>query len=241
MKLSKYVIATMCMLVSIVITVQAKSVMQIEEVSSTGALARSEALQKSLIEEQQKTTFLLEQVEIYRDKISEYTKIANEAGGETQIMYEQLRQANIIAGLTDVYGQGVVITMKDSEKANVSGLDENNFVIHDEDILRVINALRDAGAEALSLNGERIVATSEIRCSGATVSVNNNKYASPFVIKAIGNSKELKGALEMRQGVVDILAEWGIQVLIEEKESIVIDAFDGIVQNKYINEVEDEQ
>lgn len=240
MRMSKYAIALTCMLLSIVVTVQAKSVMQQKEVSTNSSIARAESLQISLLEEQQKTSDLYEQIEIYRNELEVYTKAATEAGGYSQILSEQLSQAQIIAGLTDVQGQGVTVTMKDSETVNVSGLDENNFIIHDEDILRVINVLRDAGAEAISLNGERIIATSEISCSGTTVSVNNTRYSSPYVIKAIGSAVDMSGALTMRQGVVDILGQWGIEISVKQESNIVIEAYDGIISNKYITSITSE-
>ncbi|MFI3114521.1 MAG: DUF881 domain-containing protein [Clostridia bacterium] len=104
--------------------------------------------------------------------------------------------------------------------------------------MRVINELRAAGAEAISINGERILATSEIICAGSTVSVNNRKYSAPYSIKAIGNSSELYGALTMRQGVVEILSKWGIEVEVTEHENLTIEAFDGIIINKFAIEEE---
>ena len=64
------------------------------------------------------------------------------------------------------------------------------YIIHDEDLLRVLNELCAAGAEAISINDQRIVATTEVRCAGPTVSVNNVRSAPPYVIKAIGNPKK---------------------------------------------------
>ncbi len=229
----KYIISIFCMGLAIVITSQVKNYEEVEETVNTGALARAEALQISLIEEQTKNADLYEQLQVYRRELELYTQIASEAGGYTQILSEQLTQAQILGGLVDVYGEGIVITMTDSVVVNNYGFDENNFLIHDEDILRVINELRDAGAEAISINGERILSTSEIRCSGSTVSVNNKKYSAPYVIQAIGSAKELEGALTMRRGVVDILSEWGIEVVIEQSENIKINAYDGVITQKY--------
>lgn len=223
------------MIASIIVTIQAKSVIEINQVDLISTTTRNETLQISLLEEQQKNAQLYEQIELYRNELSFYVKASTEAGGYSQILNEKLTQAQIMAGLTDVTGQGVIVTMKDSDFINTSGLDENNFIIHDEDILRVINVLRDAGAEAISINGERILATSEISCSGTTVSVNNNRYSAPYIIKAIGNSNEMAGALKMRQGVVEILAQWGIDVSIKEEDSIVIEAYDGFISQKYIS------
>ena len=96
-----------------------------------------------------------------------------------------------LAGLTSVEGGGVQVTLSDSTQTNNLTENANAYVIHDLDILQVINELRDAGAEAISLNGERVVSTSEVRYAGSTVSINNNRYAAPFVIKAIGDPTNL--------------------------------------------------
>ena len=106
-------------------------------------------------------------------------------------------------------------------------------MLHDSDLLVLINELRAAGAEALSINGERILATSEIRCAGPTVSVNNNRYSAPFVVKAIGDPATMENAINMRGGVADQLAPWGIGLLIEKKESITINAYNGSISYKY--------
>ncbi|HWQ51560.1 MAG TPA: DUF881 domain-containing protein, partial [Terriglobales bacterium] len=127
------------------------------------------------------------------------------------------------------------ITMTDSAAAITTEFlnDPNYYIIHDTDILSVVNELRDAGAEAIAINGERLIATSEIRCAGSIVSVNNNRYAAPYVITAIGDPDALESALKMRGGVVDQLAPWGIGVGIEKGELIKINGYTGGITFKY--------
>ena len=129
----------------------------------------------------------------------------------------------ILAGLTDVKGSGVTITVSDSGETIFQ--DPEMSVIHDEDILSIINELFDADAEAVSVNGERIVATSEIRCAGSTISINNNRYSQPYVIKAIGDPSNLKSAVTMKDGIAETLSYYGIEISIEENESLVVEAY----------------
>ena len=103
--------------------------------------------------------------------------------------------------------------MKIAKKIISNSDNTNLYIIHDEDILKVINELRAAGAEAISLNDQRLISTSEIRCAGPTISVNNTRVAAPFVIKAIGNAKSMEDAIKMRGGVAETLSVWGIQVI----------------------------
>lgn len=129
----------------------------------------------------------------------------------------------ILAGLTDLEGSGVKITVSDSGETIFK--DPEMSVIHDEDILSIINELYDADAEAISVNGERIVATSEIRCAGSTISINNNRYSQPYVIKAIGDPVNLKNAITMKDGIGETLSYYGIQIEIEECESLTVEAY----------------
>ena len=88
----------------------------------------------------------------------------------------------------------------------------------------MLNELRAAGAEAISLNDQRIVAMSEVRCAGPTVSVNNVRSAPPYVIKAIGAPKTLTSALRLRGGVVETFEFWGIQVKIKAADKVHVPA-----------------
>jgi uncharacterized protein YlxW (UPF0749 family) len=92
----------------------------------------------------------------------------------SKLLAKQLERAEIMAGLTAVEGSGIIVTLRDSTTQSTNTTDPNLYVVHDTDILWIINELRDAGAEAIQLNGERIISTTEIRCAGSTVSVNNN-------------------------------------------------------------------
>lgn len=138
-----------------------------------------------------------------------------------------------MAGTTAVKGPGVVLSIEDSKKAISSKDNTNLYIIHDEDILKVINELKASGAEAISLNEQRIIATSEIRCAGPTISVNNTRVAAPFVIKAVGDAKGMEEAIKMRGGVAESLSVWGIQLDIKKDNNIIIPAYKGAIQFKY--------
>ena len=121
-------------------------------------------------------------------------------------------------------GAGIEVVLDDSNIPKKANENPNLYIIHDEDLLRVLNELRAAGAEAISLNDQRIVAMSEVRCAGPTVSVNNVRSAPPYVIKAIGAPKTLTSALRLRGGVVETFEFWGIQVKIKAADKVHIPA-----------------
>lgn len=130
----------------------------------------------------------------------------------------------MLAGAKAVEGPGIILTIEDSTQAVKKDNDPNLYLVHDEDLLKVINELKAAGAEAISINGQRLTANSEIRCAGPTVSVNNVRSAPPFEIRAIGSTKDLENAINMRGGVADTLKVWGISLRMEAKESLWIPA-----------------
>ena len=132
-------------------------------------------------------------------------------------MKKELEKVRMNAGLLAGTGQGVVITLDDSNLPRQPGEDPNLFLIHDEDLLKVINELFAAGAEAVSVNGQRIITNSEIRCVGPTIIINSIKLAPPFIIQAVGDPEILETSLKMRGGVIESLQVFGIQVNIKSR------------------------
>lgn len=147
----------------------------------------------------------------------------------------------LLAGTTAVEGEGVEIVLDDSKITKTANENPNLYIIHDEDLLRVLNELRAAGAEAISINEQRIVAMSEVRCAGPTVSVNNVRSAPPYVIKAIGAPKTLTSALRLRGGVVETFEFWGIQVKIKTVEKLTIPALKAPRSFEYAHSVQAEK
>ena len=159
-----------------------------------------------------------------------------EVSPEELVTMENLRMQ---AGLTALEGSGVIVRMDDSKSDIRKGENPNLYVIHDEDILRIINELRAAGAEAISINGQRLTATSEIRCAGPTLSVNNVRSAPPFEIIAIGDKSSLENSIKMRGGVEDALKIWGIQIEVQGVENVYIPPYKGEFRHQFAQLVEE--
>lgn len=230
-------IAFICIILGFSITLQLKSVKKNKSLSSVENM-RAEQLQAKLIKETEKNGDLTKQLMQYKDDLKAYQDKTAQSGDSSKILKEQLERAEIIAGLTEVEGSGIIVTLNDSKVENkTEGFNEDYFVIHDDDILKVINELNSAGAEAISVNDERYISNTEIRCAGSTISVNNNKYGTPFVIKAIGEPKTLESALTMRKGVVEILSSWGIEIKITKTNRLVIPRYSSAVNFKYAKPV----
>lgn len=143
------------------------------------------------------------------------------------------------ACLIPLEGTGVIVKMDDSSKEAKAGENQNLYLIHDDDILRVINELRAAGAEAISINNQRLIDISEIRCAGPTLSVNNVRSSAPYEIHAIGDKKTLENAIKMRGGVADTLKVWGIQLEVETSNTVYIPPYKGTHPHIYGHPVEE--
>ncbi|WP_432643046.1 DUF881 domain-containing protein [Acidaminococcus sp.] len=150
-------------------------------------------------------------------------------GGDPKV----LTDLKIKAGEVPLTGPGVVVTVDDSQVKPKNGENPNLYVIHDDDLLRLLNELRAAGAEALALNKERLLDVSEVRCAGPTVSVNNTRFTPPYEIRAIGDPKTLESALRLRGGVVETLKFWGINVHVKRSDSVEVPAFKGTRHFEY--------
>lgn len=114
---------------------------------------------------------------------------------------EELEKVNRLLGLTELTGEGIVLTIRDNEAARNKEIEMNvaEALVHDEDLRQIVNELKNSGAEAISINGQRIVSSTSIICSGAIVKVNGVKLNSPFEILAIGNPSTLRGIDRVRR------------------------------------------
>ena len=228
-----------CALLGFLLMLQFRSV-SINQADMASQPARIEQLLERLTEMETKNAKLSDQLEQAKTDIEKMRNAASESGGIVQTMAEQLSRAEVLSGEAAVQGPGLVVTLSDSQSTASGTTNENAFVVHDSDLLNVINELRSAGAEALSLNGERILATSEIRCAGNTVSVNNTRYAAPFVIRAIGDPDAMERALMMRSGIVAELERFLIEITIEKSENMVIEGAKNNIVFRYATVVEGE-
>lgn len=156
--------------------------------------------------------------EEYEKSLKAYKEvIKNENKSIEELMNEELDYLKVISGYSSIVGSGVVITIKDSERELSSGETPNDLLVHDIDILRILNDLKKAGAKGIAINGERVLPTSEIKCSGATITVNKTTYGQPFIIKAIGDTESYASLLR---------SVYGIYINIEENEEITLNFYE---------------
>lgn len=138
--------------------------------------------------------------------------------------------ARLLAGLTAVSGPGVVVTLSDDADRSLAPISKGLIA---DDLLKVVNELRIAGAEAVSLNGERLIAQSEIVNAGGGIMVNQKRLAAPFTIHAIGDSAGLAAGLKAKGGVLETLQFYAIQVTISPQAHVEVPAFQGRIDLRF--------
>lgn len=224
-------ISIVCIVLSTAITVQIRT-MEDENSVVSQAFANSE-LKDTLLEWKEKSENAeaeLEKSTIELEKIRQASTTNDNSSKEKQ---EELKKYNQLLGITDVVGPGIVLTVSDSSNEGTS-IDLSNLIVHDTDLRNLVNELANAGAEAISINDERIVNTTCITCAGNVIQINGNKVGSPFVIKAIGNQESLYGAITRPGGYTYMLKARSIEVDSKKTDNIQISKYSGALTQKFI-------
>ncbi len=168
-----------------------------------------------------------EQYQEIAKRIEEYKNDEKSNNEASQLLQKELKQTNTLLGLTDVQGEGITITLK-SGKGTSS--------ITADDLLIIVNALKFAGAEAISINDERIVNTTDIVyiTSGSFIKINGRRILEPYVIKVIGNQSHMESAVTGTGGKVEELETLGHTVTIEKDKDVSIKKYNREIETKYI-------
>ena len=205
----------------------------VEETDITGIeKAREEELQTMLSSLKTKYEEIEEKLQDTKTKISEYEQKINSREETAELLEEELEQTNLLVGKTNVIGDGVIITLQDNEEKSIVA----------SDLRTLINELKLAGAEAISINDKRVLNMTEIVDVNGRILINEDHTVSPFVVKAIGDQTYLSSALSLKNsGFIDSYTKLGRTVEMREEKNISILAYNGSknqMQFRYAKEVE---
>lgn len=233
-------VCIVCFLLALCYTVQVRTI----SISESDILRlkrenelRDEIEQWKVVHEEQ-----TEKVKELNKKIEEYKNSVAKTDDMVALIKKDLDESNILAGITSVKGPGIKVTLDDTkaiEEINqLAGYNNPNiYIIHDKDILSIINELSAAGAEAFSVNGQRILANTAIRCVGPLIQINGVNLQAPYEISAIGKPDTMMGALNLRGGIVSEMRTDNIDVLVESFDEIIIPEYTGLIDYKYVTPV----
>lgn len=232
-------LGVMCIFLSAGIFVQIKTVN--ESTQTVGRTQMENGLRDSALRWKEKYENAYAKLEKKEKELEMARKNVANLDGSSSSLNDKLLKYNTLLGYTDVKGQGIIITLDDGDAAGLKGLGASSYIVHDGDIREIINELKNAGAEAISVNGQRITARTAVSCIGNVVKINDQKVGAPFVIKAIGPTTMLYGAMTRAGGYAEILEiDYGVKVKIErvEKEIIEIPKYEGVYEQNYASNVE---
>lgn len=228
----------MCMVLTCAIVVQINTIKEAHEI--VGVERTESELKDQVLEWKEEYDNLYAELEEKEKELEEIRQDVTQGDSSAEKTEEELRKANVLLGLTDVTGNGIVIKLDDNQTVTAEsiGIYDNisRYLIHDEDLRTIVNELKNAGAEAISINGQRLVSTTAITCDGNVVLINGEKVGAPFEIKAIGFQEMFIGALLRPGGYIEVLSNDGIITSVEKQDNITIPKYNGILDAKSIKE-----
>ena len=175
-------------------------------------------------------------------RLQEYVTLANSEDSELKDkLVEELDYYKLIGGQYAAHGEGVIVFVDDGTRALYEGEDPNTVLVHDMDILTIINELNRSGAEILSVNGQRILNDTSISCSGYTIRINEQFFARPFEIRAIGDSKRMAAALIGPDGYGTLLQEYGVIFKVTIKDDVKISKYSEELSFEYMTKAKEEE
>ncbi len=228
------ILGLVCFALTIGICIQVKSVDSITEEEGIKISDNSELIDE-VFKLRQEYKDAYSELEDAEKELEEIRKLATEHSGTDSQIESQINNNNKLLGLTEVKGSGIVITLDDNREVDADEVigDISRYLVHESDLLNIINELFNSGAEAISINGKRVVSTTAILCDGNIIRVNDEIVSVPIEIKAIGYPEAL-ATLNRPQGYLSILRRDGVIVTAEKKDDIVIPKYEGVYQYEYI-------
>lgn len=223
------VIFLMCVILVSVILMRVKAVEETD--FETESVTRETELRKEISTWKSKYEKISETLESINQKILEYEDQIEKNEDSSDLVEKELEQTNVLLGKKTVRGEGIIVTLTDKENAKILATD----------LSEIINEIKYAGAEAISINGIRILPMTDV--TGATndlILINGQRISSPYEIKAIGNQTYLYSTLNAKNGFIDYYTnQYDIDIKVEKQKNVTIDKTNQEINLKYIKEGEE--
>ena len=148
---------------------------------------------------------------LYGNRITQKIDVAIKTSFSKKDSNNEVQQNEKLMGITDVKGEGVTIKILDGKD-----------LIHQEDLIILVDELKNAGSQAISINDQRIINSTYIYCDGGVILIDGEKIGNPFTIKAIGNKETIYGSLMRNKGYIETLKNDGIEINVEKNDEVNI-------------------
>jgi len=232
---SQYILLIVFIIFGVVLAVQTKSTLNTKKLAAAKTYS-ADALKAQLVEEQAETDALKkaidENVAAKNEIIKEYVLQQND-----DQLAKDWEKVMLSADLVDVKGPGITIKLDDAP-ARQPDTPLSWQIIHDQDIRIILNDLKKAGVQAISINGERVAPMSEQVCAGPTILINGNRHPVPYIIEAIGDPDTLYNSIVNSSRIAE-MTEFNIRVEITKSKELKLSKFSGADKlDKYISGLE---
>lgn len=188
----------------------------------------------ALIERQESSAARLrDEVQQLREEVARLRADAAGRVPRTAELEEQLREMTTSAGLVAMRGPGVKVTLDDSHLDEAPTGNVNDLVIHSQDVQAVVNALWKSGAEAVSINRQRLVSTTAVLCVGNTLLLNGTVHSPPYVVHAVGASRDRFEADLLVRRLHTAADKFGLRFSVTREDNLEAPAYNGAATFKF--------
>lgn len=219
------VISLICLILTMVIFLQFNTINHIDITSIENM--REEELRAEITNNKTKIEDIKKQIAETEQKILEYEEAIATDKEASAVLAKELERQNNILGKNAVRGSGIIVTLTDTRAQKIGA----------DDLKELVNQLKLAGAEAISINGQRIVYDSYIVDIGSRlININGEGLVSPYEVKAIGNPTYLESGLSKKQyGYIDTKLEEGKDIVLRRSDNITINKYTGNLNMEYVH------
>jgi uncharacterized protein YlxW (UPF0749 family) len=226
-------LAGLLALVGFVVVLQVRTVREVRRALRIPP-TQLEQLAVTLRDQERRRATLEGEIADLRGRLQDYERAAAERRTAAARLNRTLQELRARAGLTPLEGPGVVVELNDNPRPPRPGEDPNKAILHYSDLYAVVAELWAAGAEAVAVNGERIVSSTGINCVGTTILCNAKRLAPPYVITAIGDPDALVAALGRRGGTLELLAAFNFPVRVVRQARTTVPGYRGIYRFEHV-------
>ncbi|WP_318240675.1 DUF881 domain-containing protein [Sporosarcina gallistercoris] len=195
----------------------------------SGIDSKEEGFREELIEQKERNKQLTDEITSKQKAIAEVEQTLSDTEENHDSLVKEARSLRLLLGVVPASGQGVRVELADGDY-DPAKQNPNEYIVHESQVLMVVNELKIAGAQALSINGQRLNANSSIKCTGPVITIDGQTYPAPFVVEAIGDSDALHSSLTLKGGVMDSLLLDNIEMKIEKQKEIIMPALRDDIQ-----------
>lgn len=224
----------MCLLLTLGIMIQLKATKNLEK--TAGSSIRENNLRDEVLKWKEQYDRVYADLQDKEKQLEKERQVSISSDDSSVEKQKELKRINTYLGLTDVKGEGMIITLRDNTSSTKLGTADD--IVHDGDLRAIVNELKNTGAEAISINGQRIVSSTTINCVGTVIQVNNEIAGSPFVIKAIGDQNMINNIMRSGGYLDRLKSLYGINIEAKKSDDIFIEKYNGVLTDKYIRNVE---